>query len=88
MKFQPYVNVNVCYDLDIRKEGLEFDKRLEGIAARLGGNLSGSGYGPDGRDIGFIFRNLTDAREFYLFAKKFKGVGEIESNSVLHDKDN
>ena len=86
MKFRPHIYVSILYNPELRKEDIKFDIKLERIASKLGGDLSGSGYGLGKRDVNFMFYNLADAKEFYTFIKRFKNV-EISSSCVLNEND-
>jgi hypothetical protein len=47
------------------------DKRIESVAPR---NVSGSGSGPEGRDISFMFVSEKAANRAAARLKRFKGV--------------
>jgi len=88
MKY-PYITINVEYNPNDRKEGMEFDCVLEKIAKRHEGEQTGGGFmfSTGMRDQNFDFSDLKQAHKFALAVKRFKEVNMITSHCMLHDND-
>lgn len=71
------------YELIVNYDGFKtnLDNKIKAIADNYGGIESGSGYGPEGRDLVFEFKNLDQAEQ----AKQKLNQEYVKVNTIIKE---